>query len=110
MASFNYDELAAWYEEARYTFRRIEYACKNNKFAECFQLGWYLQVELDILTEEAALDKMDLLGSYDADDLTPFEKRNRKICEKHKAGSFLEELADLFNLSVETIRKIIYRK
>jgi len=39
MASFNYDELAAWYEEARYTFRRIEYACKNNKFAECFHLG-----------------------------------------------------------------------
>lgn len=81
MASFNYDELAAWYEEARYTFRRIEYACKNNKFAECFHLGWYLQVELDILTEEVALDKMDLLGSYDADDLTPFEKQAKTIEE-----------------------------
>lgn len=39
-----------------------------------------------------------------------YEERNRKVCEKHKAGSSLEELADLFNLSVETIRKIIYRK
>jgi|BioPla2DNA2_1021312.scaffolds.fasta_scaffold22317_1 hypothetical protein len=71
----NYDELAGWYEEARYTFRRIEYACKNNNFAECFHLGAYLQVELDILTEESALEKMDLLGSYDADNLAAFEKR-----------------------------------
>lgn len=72
--SYNYDELAGWYEEARYTFRRITYACKNNKFAECFQWGCYLQIEFDILTEEAELNKMDLLGSYDAEDLSAFEK------------------------------------
>lgn len=77
--NYNYDELAGWYEEARYTFRRIEYACENNKYVECFNLGCYLQVEFDILTEDLGLDKMDLLGVYDADDLTIFEERAKEI-------------------------------
>lgn len=77
--SYHYDELAGWYEEARYTFRRIAYACKNNEFAECFTWGCYLQVELDILTEEAGLDGMDLLGSYDADNLSAFEERAKAV-------------------------------
>jgi len=79
--SNNYDELAGWYEEARYTFRRIAYACKNNKFVECFSLGCYLQIEFDILTEELGLDKMDLLGVYEAEDLSAFEKRAKDIEE-----------------------------
>ena len=33
-----------------------------------------------------------------------------KICEKFKIGVSMEELAEDFNLSVETIRKIIYKK
>ncbi|WP_346939921.1 hypothetical protein [uncultured Clostridium sp.] len=81
LKSYNYDELAGWYEEARYTFRRIAYACKNNKFVDCFNLGYYLQIEFDILTEEAGLDNMDLLGSYDADDLSNFKKCAEKIEE-----------------------------
>lgn len=79
LKSYNYDELAGWYQEARYTFRRIAYACENNKLVECFHLGCYLQVEFDILTEEAGLDKMDLLGAYDSDDLSAFEKRAEDI-------------------------------
>ena len=39
-----------------------------------------------------------------------YEERNQKICEKHEAGASMELLADTFNLSVETIRKILYRK
>ncbi|MDP4147256.1 MAG: hypothetical protein Q8936_22745 [Bacillota bacterium] len=81
LKSYNFDELAGWYEEARYTFRRIAYACKNNKYIECFHLGGYLQVEFDILTEEAGLDKMDLLGIYDVNDLSTFEKRAEEIEE-----------------------------
>lgn len=81
LKSYNFDELAGWYEEARYTFRRIAYASKNNKFVECFHLGSFLQIEFDILTEEAGLDRMDLLGSYDADDLSAFGKRANDIEE-----------------------------
>lgn len=79
--TYNYDELAGWYEESRYTFRRIAYACQNNKFDESFSWGCYLQIEFDILTEEAGLDKMDLLGAYNADDLSSFEKRANQIEE-----------------------------
>lgn len=39
-----------------------------------------------------------------------YEERNEKICEKHDAGASLEELSEIFSLSVETIRKILYRK
>lgn len=79
LKGYNYDELAGWYEEARYTFRRIAYACKNNKYIECFHLGCYLQVEFDILTEEAGLDKMDLLGCYNVNDLSVYRKRANDI-------------------------------
>ncbi len=39
-----------------------------------------------------------------------YEERNQKICEKYEAGVPMEELADIFSLSIETIRKILYRK
>ena len=39
-----------------------------------------------------------------------YEERNQKICEKHEAGTSMEELADIFNLSIETIRKVLYSK
>jgi hypothetical protein len=77
--NYNYEELAGWYEESRYTFRRISYATKNNSFVECFSLGCYLQIEFDILTEEAGLENMDLLGCYDTEDLSVFEKRAKEI-------------------------------
>lgn len=39
-----------------------------------------------------------------------YEERNQKICEKYKADVSMEELADTFNLSIESIRKILYRR
>jgi Mor family transcriptional regulator len=39
-----------------------------------------------------------------------YEERNQKICEKYNQGISMEELSSSFNLSSETIRKIIYRK
>jgi len=38
-----------------------------------------------------------------------YEKRNEEIFSKFNNGSNIEKLADLYNLSVETIRKIVYR-
>lgn len=39
-----------------------------------------------------------------------YEERNQKIREKHEEGASMEELSETFSLSVETIRKILYRK
>lgn len=79
--SYNFDELAGWYEESRYTFRRIEYACENNNVEGAFSWGCYLQIELDILTEEAGLKTMDLLGTFDDNDLSNFAKCSKEIEE-----------------------------
>lgn len=38
-----------------------------------------------------------------------YEERNQKIYEQYKAGMSMEELEIEFSLSLETIRKIIYR-
>jgi len=35
--------------------------------------------------------------------------RNKEIQDKHKQGASMDELADLFCLSLESIRKIIYQ-
>ncbi|GKX67501.1 CD3324 family protein [Inconstantimicrobium mannanitabidum] len=39
-----------------------------------------------------------------------YKERNEQICEKYRAGVPMEELALTFNLSLESIRKIIYHK
>lgn len=38
-----------------------------------------------------------------------YEERNQKIYDKYRAGMSMEELEIEFSLSLETIRKIIYR-
>lgn len=38
------------------------------------------------------------------------EQRNKDIIEKHKKGVSMEALADLYCLSIYTVRKIIYEK
>lgn len=37
-----------------------------------------------------------------------YKQRNEKIRQEYKAGSTMEELAEEYNLSVDSIRKIIY--
>lgn len=38
------------------------------------------------------------------------QKRNAEILEKYRNGISLEELSDIFYLSIDTVRKIIYGK
>lgn len=37
-----------------------------------------------------------------------YKQRNEQIRERHQRGSNLEELAEEYNLSVDSIRKIVY--
>lgn len=37
-----------------------------------------------------------------------YKQRNEEIRKKHKAGKSLDELADEFYLSIDSIRKIVY--
>ena len=71
----NYEDLAFWYQEARYTFRKIEYYAGVSDAALCYSLGCYLQIEFDAIRDEFLLSEMDLLSTFDADHLEHFQKR-----------------------------------
>lgn len=74
IVKFDYEQLARWYEEMREVFSNIEQACKNKKHIECFSWGCYLQIELDILSDEAGLKNIDILGEYNHEFLKDFEE------------------------------------
>jgi hypothetical protein len=58
----DFHNLADWYHELCYTWRRIYHWCEENDMVKSFIWGCGLQYELDIVKEEFGLDEMDLLG------------------------------------------------
>lgn len=77
--NYNYDDLAAWYYEARYTFRRIEYYCNIKDYMSAYELGCYIQIEFDAIQDEFGLGRMDLLGSFKWDDLRIFLEKAKNL-------------------------------
>lgn len=75
----NYDDLAMWYQEMRYTFRRISYFTGINSAEDSYLLGCYLQIEFDAIQEDFGLEKMDLLSSFDKGDLKTFARKAEEI-------------------------------
>lgn len=75
----NYEDLAMWYQEARYTFRRIRYFTGIGSAEDSYLLGCYLQIEFDAIQEDFNLKKMDLLSSFDQKDLRPFAQAAEEI-------------------------------
>lgn len=87
--SIVYEDLADWYYEARYTFRKIAYYAKHKSVEDCFLLGCYLQIEFDAICGEFNLGMMDLLGSFQEDKLDEFAKRADNL-EKHIVDTLKE--------------------
>lgn len=87
----NLEELGAWYYEARYTFRRLEYFCQEKDYISAYEIGCYLQIEFDAIQEEYGLKIMDLMGAFDWEDLTTLAVRAKTlenyIVETLKAGN-----------------------
>lgn len=75
----NYEDLAMWYQEARYTFRRISYYTGVQNAEESYLLGCYLQIEFDAIREDFDLKEMDLMSSFDGKDLRAFAKKAEEI-------------------------------
>lgn len=73
------EELAFWYHEARYTFRRIEYYTSIGSAEDSYLLGCYLQIEFDAIQEDFGLAEMDLMGVFDGNDLSIFANKAREI-------------------------------
>lgn len=73
------EELAFWYHEARYTFRRIEYYTGIGSAEDSYLLGCYLQIEFDAIQEDFGLEEMDLMGAFDGQELSIFAEKAREI-------------------------------
>lgn len=75
----NFEDLAMWYQEMRYTFRRVAYFTGINSAEDSYLSGCYLQIEFDAVQEDFNLKKMDLLSAFDKDDLRGFAKKAEEI-------------------------------
>jgi hypothetical protein len=78
----DYRELAGWYEELSYAWREIYHWCDRKDPVKAFIRGCFLQSELDIVGEEFELGEMDLLGSFDAGDMTKFRSQAETLAKK----------------------------
>lgn len=75
----DYADLAMWYQEARYTFRRISYFTEINSAEDSYLAGCYLQIEFDAIQEDFNLQKMDLMSAFDKKNLRPFARKAEEI-------------------------------
>lgn len=76
---YNYEDLACWYEEGVYTFRRIYYYAAQKDVFNAFAWGYHFQREFDAIEEEFGLEPMDLMGVFDPENLDAFAARAKAI-------------------------------
>ena len=75
----NFYNLADWYQELSLTWKRLRYFCMNSRPEEAYCDACYLQSELLIISPEFNLPEMNLLDSYDANDLTKLSLRSQQL-------------------------------
>lgn len=71
----DFNNLADWFQELCYTWRRIYYYCDQKDAEKAFVWGCYLQQELNTVKEEFGLKEMDLLSQFNTKDLSIFCQR-----------------------------------
>lgn len=91
----NYEELAGWYYEARYSFRRLDYFCKEQDSVSAYEIGCYLQIEFDAIQKEFGLNIMDLMGVFDAKNLGAFASKAKDLEE------YILETLKLWNIDLK---------
>lgn len=82
----NFQDLSDWYAELAYTWLRIRHYAEQKNFIRVYMWGIFLQKELNDVCGDFGLKKMELMSSYDPDDLSKFvrcadqlEKQIREI-------------------------------
>lgn len=74
-----FEDLASWYQECSLFWRRIYYHCDTRNAGRVFPDALSLQREFGILKDEFGLHEMDLLGSFDVNDLGAFKLHAREL-------------------------------
>lgn len=75
----DFTELASWYQELSYTWRRVYHWCDAKDAINAYLWGCFLQNEVDSVGTEYGLTDIDLMGSFNPDDLAAFRERAERV-------------------------------
>jgi len=75
----DFSELATWYQELSYTWRRVYYWCDRNDPVNAYLWCCLLQNEADKVGDEYGLADLDIFTAFDADNLSAFRKRAESV-------------------------------
>jgi len=78
----DFSELAFWYQEMSYTWRRVYYWCDRNDPVNAYLWCCFLQKEVDTAGADFGIEDLDMLSAFDADDLPAFRRRAECV-EQH---------------------------
>lgn len=71
-------EIAGWYHELSYTWRKIYHFCETSEVVSAYLWACMLQEELCQLKNEYEVPELDILSTFNADDLKAFAGAARK--------------------------------
>jgi hypothetical protein len=78
----DFSELATWYQELSYTWRRVYHWCDRNDPVNAYQWGCFLQREVNAVGEEYGIADLDILGAFEAGNLSAFRARAEAVERK----------------------------
>ena len=88
-SSPDFSELAAWYQELCYTWRRVYHWCDVNDPVNAYIWCCNLQGEVDEWGGKFGIADIDIFGSFKSDDLAGFRKRAELVEQ-----SFIQAIKD----------------
>lgn len=71
----NFQDLADWYGELAYTWRRIDYYTENGDYQKAYMWGIYLQSELNQVCSDFGLKKCPFFSVFDAENMKAFREK-----------------------------------
>jgi hypothetical protein len=78
----DFTELAAWYHELSYTWRRVYHWCDAGDPINAYLWCCLLQNEVDKVGADFGIGDLDILGAFAADNLPTFRKRAATVEQK----------------------------
>jgi len=77
----DYTELAIWYQELCYTFKRVYYWCENSDPINAYIWCCMLQNEVDEWGSRFSIAEVDILGYFNDRNLQALSRRAKKVEE-----------------------------
>ena len=78
-SSPDFTELANWYQELCYTWRRVYHWCDANDHVNAYLWCCMLQNEVDEVGAKNGITDTDIMSAFSASDLAPFRKRTEAV-------------------------------